>query len=94
MTHNWNKAIQYCEFCIRKYLENNFENWTYGNNEIDKLIQECQQKTIEPNIVIEWIGYDQFVNIEYLAEGIYAATWKDAFFKKWNSDKDCFEKIE
>ena len=33
---NWHQAIQYCEFCIRKYLENNFGNWTSGNNEIDK----------------------------------------------------------
>ncbi|RHZ82748.1 hypothetical protein Glove_103g207 [Diversispora epigaea] len=42
------QATQYCEFCIRKYLKNNFRNWTSGNDEIDKLIQECQQKTVSP----------------------------------------------
>ena len=31
---NWHQATQYCEFCIRKYLENNFRNWTSGNEEI------------------------------------------------------------
>ncbi|RHZ48655.1 hypothetical protein Glove_543g17 [Diversispora epigaea] len=48
------------------------------------------EKTIVPDVVIELIEYDQFVNIEYLAEEyvtIYAATWKVAFFKKWSSDK-------
>ncbi|RHZ48665.1 hypothetical protein Glove_543g35 [Diversispora epigaea] len=86
---NWHRATQYCELCIRKYLENNFGNWTSGNNEIDKLIQECQQKTISPNSVIEWIEYDQFENIEHLTEGgcatIYTATWKDGGYDKWNS---------
>src|SRR6185436_7656948 len=48
---NWHQAIQYCEFCIRKYLESNFGNWISGNNEIDKLIQECQRKTVTPNRV-------------------------------------------
>ncbi|RHZ43783.1 hypothetical protein Glove_856g45 [Diversispora epigaea] len=57
---NWHQAIQYCELCIRKYLKNNFGNWTSGNNEIDKLIQECQQKTVAPHKIIEWIEYDQF----------------------------------
>ncbi|RHZ82756.1 hypothetical protein Glove_103g19 [Diversispora epigaea] len=77
---NWHRATQYCEFCIRKYLANNFRNWTSGNEEIDKLIQECQQKTVSPQYVIEWINYDQFENIEHLTEGgcatVYTAIWK------------------
>ncbi|RHZ74581.1 hypothetical protein Glove_220g18 [Diversispora epigaea] len=56
------KAIQYCEFCIRKYLENNFGNWTSRNNEIDKLIQEFQQTTVKPHSVIEWINHGRFEN--------------------------------
>ncbi|RHZ90291.1 hypothetical protein Glove_1g22 [Diversispora epigaea] len=94
---NWHQATQYCEFCIRKYLENNFENWTSGNNEIDKLIQECQQKTVAPRSVIEWISYNQFENIEYLTEGgcatIYTAFWKGGRYDKWNSDKQILERL-
>src|SRR4051812_46152000 len=30
-------AILYCEYCIRKYLEKNFPNWTSGNDTIDNL---------------------------------------------------------
>ena len=94
---NWHQATQYCEFCIRKYLENNFENWTSGNNEIDKLIQECQQKTVSPRSVIEWISYNQFENIEYFTEGgcatVYTAIRKDGCYNKWNSDKQILERL-
>ncbi|RHZ59697.1 hypothetical protein Glove_362g35 [Diversispora epigaea] len=94
---NWHQAIQYCEFCIRKYLENNFGNWTSGNDEIDKLIQECQQKTTGPSNVIEWIEYDQFEDVEYMTEGgcatIYTAGWKDGFYDKWNSEKQTLERF-
>ncbi|RHZ84430.1 hypothetical protein Glove_82g74 [Diversispora epigaea] len=93
---NWHQAIQYCEYCIRKYLENNFGNWTSGNDEIDKLIQECQKKTLAPFAVIEWISYDQFENIEYLTEGgcasIYKAIWKGGAYDKWNSEKQILER--
>ncbi|RHZ57526.1 hypothetical protein Glove_386g44 [Diversispora epigaea] len=95
---NWHQATQYCEFCIRKYLENNFGNWTSGNNEIDKLIQECQQTTVQPFGVIEWISYDQFESVKYLAEGgcatIYTAIWKDGSYDKWNSERQILERFE
>ncbi|RHZ59650.1 hypothetical protein Glove_362g57 [Diversispora epigaea] len=93
----WHQAIQYCEFCIRKYLENNFGNWTSRNDEIDKLIKECQQKTLAPHKVIEWIEYDQFGNVEHLTEGgcssIYTATWKDGHYKKWDSERQILERF-
>ncbi|RHZ43779.1 hypothetical protein Glove_856g36 [Diversispora epigaea] len=94
---NWHQATQYCEFCIRKYLKNNFGNWTSGNNEIDKLIQECQQKTVAPDSVIEWIEYDQFENVEHLTEGgcatIYTAIWKEGYYDKWNSERQTLERF-
>ncbi|RHZ48686.1 hypothetical protein Glove_543g73 [Diversispora epigaea] len=94
---NWHQATLYCEFCIRKYLKNDFGNWTSGNNEIDKLIQECQQKTVTPDSIIEWIEYDQFENIEHLTEGgcatIYTAIWKGGHYKKWNSKKQKLERF-
>ncbi|RHZ48657.1 hypothetical protein Glove_543g44 [Diversispora epigaea] len=93
---NWHQAIHYCEFCIRKYLENNFGNWTSGNGKIDKLIQGCQQKTNAPYCVIEWIKYDQFENIKHLAEGgcatIYTAIWKYGHYDKWNSKEQILKR--
>ncbi|RHZ59700.1 hypothetical protein Glove_362g36 [Diversispora epigaea] len=94
---NWHQASQYCEFCIRKHLENNFGNWTSGNNEIDKLIQECQQKTVAPHKVIEWIEYDQIEDVKHLTEGgcatIYTAGWKDGYYVKWNSERQTLERF-
>ncbi|RHZ48706.1 hypothetical protein Glove_543g49 [Diversispora epigaea] len=93
---SWHQATRYCEFCIRKCLKNDFGNWTSGNNEIDKLIQECQE-TIAPNSVIKWIEYDQFENIKHFTEGgcatIYTAIWKDGHYKKWNSKKQKLERF-
>src|ERR1043166_3113575 len=72
-------ATLYCEYCVRNYLEANFSNWTSGNKNIDKLIQECQTKTLMPEKVVEWIPYNKLQNIEYLTEGgfseIYTADW-------------------
>ncbi|RHZ64785.1 hypothetical protein Glove_320g191 [Diversispora epigaea] len=93
---NWYQAIQYCEFCIRKYLKRYFGNWTSGNNELDKLIQECQQITILPNTVIEWISYGQFENVKYRDKGrcfiSYTAIWKDGSYDKWNSERQILER--
>ena len=42
--------------------------------------------------VLEWIEYDRFENIEYLAKGgfgtTYKATWKDGFIKYWDSENN------
>ncbi|RHZ76557.1 hypothetical protein Glove_196g125 [Diversispora epigaea] len=91
--------------------KNNFRNWASKNNEINKLIQECQQTAqtaVKPVHIIEWISYDRFKNVKYLAkEGcatISSAIWKDGCyykmeFRKTNIGKiwktnNCFEKIE
>src|SRR2546423_12191126 len=51
-------ATLYCEYCVRNYLKTNFSNWTSGNNDIDNLIQKCQMEALMPNVVIEWIPYN------------------------------------
>ena len=39
--------------------------------------------------ILEWIEYDRFENIEYLAKGgfgtTYKAYWKDGFIRYWDS---------
>lgn len=93
----WRQATQYCEFCIRKYLENDFENWTSGNDKIDILIRECQRKSVSPQNVVEWINYDQFENVQHLAEGgwssVYTALWKGGHYHKWNSENQTLERF-
>ncbi|CAB4408576.1 unnamed protein product [Rhizophagus irregularis] len=82
-------ATLYCEYCVRNYLKYNFSNWTSGNNVIDNLIKNCQMETIRPNVIIEWIPYNNLENIKYLTKGgfseIYTAKWIDGRYEKWDS---------
>ncbi|RHZ89403.1 hypothetical protein Glove_15g4 [Diversispora epigaea] len=49
--------------------------------EIDEFIQQTQLKATKCVEVIEWIPFDKFNNIEYLAKGgfgkVFKATWSD-----------------
>ena len=82
-------ATLFCEHCVRNYLKANFENWTSGNNDIDNLIQKCQMETLVPNMIPEWIPYNNLQNIEYLTEGgfseIYTANWVGGRYEEWDS---------
>ena len=62
-------ATLYCEYCVRNYLKARFSKWTSGNNVIDNLIQKCQMETLLPGMIVEWIPYDNLLNIEYLTKG-------------------------
>jgi hypothetical protein len=81
-------ARLYCEYCIRNYLRENFSNWTSSNDEIDRIIRKCQENSLIPYMIVEWIPYNSLKNIEYLTKGgcsdIHSATWADGFYKEWD----------
>ncbi|PKC67990.1 hypothetical protein RhiirA1_457764 [Rhizophagus irregularis] len=81
-----------CEKCNNVcnviHFQNNFENWTSGNNDIDKLIQDTQLSSHnETTHVLEWIPYDRFYSIEYIKENklgkVYRANWIDGCIWYW-----------
>ncbi|POG76769.1 hypothetical protein GLOIN_2v862001 [Rhizophagus irregularis DAOM 181602=DAOM 197198] len=80
-----NTQHKWCKTCLIKYLNENFKNWTSGNEDIDKLIQEFQLKINDyRDIIIEWIPYDRFDNIEEIEIGftsVCSAVWKDGQLK-------------
>ncbi|EXX74702.1 Ipl1p [Rhizophagus irregularis DAOM 197198w] len=84
-------ATLYCEYCIRNYLKENFSNWKSENDDINNLIQKCQMETLMPNMVVEWIPYNNLKNIKYLTKGgfseIYTADWNDGHYEEWDSEK-------
>ena len=67
-----------------KLFQRNFNKWTSGNSLIDELIQDSQLS----NISLEWIPFDKFEDIKYIAEGgfanVYQATWIDGEIEKWD----------
>src|SRR5215211_7455887 len=58
-------CVYWCRVCN---FQQNFQNWTSGNHDVDKFIQKMQLKAKDIEQVIEWIEYDRFENIEYLAK--------------------------
>uniref|UniRef100_U9TCA0 Protein kinase domain-containing protein n=1 Tax=Rhizophagus irregularis (strain DAOM 181602 / DAOM 197198 / MUCL 43194) TaxID=747089 RepID=U9TCA0_RHIID len=74
------------------YFQRNFKNWTSGNSDIDKFIQNNQlsvHKDNEISHVLEWISYDRLYNIKYIAKDefgeIYRANWIDGNIKSYVS---------
>ncbi|GET02601.1 kinase-like domain-containing protein [Rhizophagus clarus] len=79
-----NTGRNYCRSCKSKYFQQNFKNWTSGNHKVDEFIQKAQLEAEHHEKIIEWIEYDKFEDIEYLAKGgfgtTYKAIWKDGYF--------------
>src|SRR5436309_2107051 len=84
-------ATLHCEHCVRNYLKAKFSNWTSGNDDIDNLIQNCQKEALMPNMIVEWIPYNNLQNIKYLTKGvcseIYTAGWIGGCYFEWDSKK-------
>ncbi|PKK71400.1 kinase-like protein [Rhizophagus irregularis] len=91
-------ATLYCEYCVQDYLKARFSNWTSGNNDIDNLIQKCQSEMLTPDRIVEWIPYNNLMNIKYLTKGgfskIYTADWINGPYKEWDSKKQQLERIK
>jgi len=82
----------WCQSCNAKRFQQNFQNWTSGNHDIDEFIQKTQLKARNHNEFIEWVEYDRFENVEYLAKGgfgtTYKAIWKDGPIKSWDFENN------
>ena len=88
----------WCQICSSKHFQQNFQNWTSGNHDIDEFIQKAQLKATYFPGILEWIEYDRFENVEYLAKGgfgtTYKATWKDGHIRNWNSENNQWERYK
>jgi hypothetical protein len=79
---------EWCRICI---FQQNFKNWTSGNHDIDEFIQKAQLKAKNRRRILEWIEYDRFENVEYLAKGgfgtTYKAIWKDGYINDYKNNQ-------
>ena len=65
-----NEICEKCDkICRAKRFQQNFKNWTSGNSDIDKLIQDTQlgHDLREP---LEWMPYDNYIAKGGLAKSI------------------------
>jgi hypothetical protein len=76
-----------CLSCNLKRFQRDFDKWTSRSEDIDRLIQD-NQLLVRRHGLLEWIPYDKFININYIAEGgfakVYSATWIDGQIKRWS----------
>ncbi|GET02564.1 kinase-like domain-containing protein [Rhizophagus clarus] len=84
--------------CDAINFQKDFKNWTSGNSGIDNFIQESQLSMHNNNMieVIEWIPYNRFKNIEYIAKGgfgrVYKANWIDGYIDKWDNESQSWKR--
>ncbi|POG78622.1 kinase-like domain-containing protein [Rhizophagus irregularis DAOM 181602=DAOM 197198] len=79
------RFFYYCNYCI---FQPNFKNWTSGNHDVDEFIQKAQLKASSYDKIIEWIEYDKFEDVKYLAKGgfgtTFKAVWKEGHISDWD----------
>ncbi|RGB39025.1 hypothetical protein C1646_664950 [Rhizophagus diaphanus] len=84
-----NTGRYWCKACNANRFQQNFKNWTSGNNDIDNFIQDTQLSATTHNEVLEWIPYNKFYDIEYIAKGgfgkVYRAKWIDGYIEYWDN---------
>jgi hypothetical protein len=72
--------------CNVKCFQQNFENWTSGNDDIDEFIRNTQLSSHEDlKKVLEWIPYNRFCNIKSITKNMYKANWIDGNMISWNN---------
>ncbi|RHZ74121.1 hypothetical protein Glove_227g161 [Diversispora epigaea] len=78
----------WCKPCNSKHFQNDFNNWTSGNDKIDKLIQDSQLNADKYWRLIEWIPFDRFKDVKQIGKGgfgtIHYARWIDGYIEKWD----------
>ncbi|RHZ85379.1 hypothetical protein Glove_66g46 [Diversispora epigaea] len=88
----------WCKPCISKHFQNDFNNWTSGNDKIDKFIQDAQLNAKDDWEVIEWIPYDRFKDVKQIGRGgfatIHYARWIDGYIFKWNIENKQWKRYD
>jgi hypothetical protein len=78
------------------HFQQYFNNWTSGNDDIDKFIHDTQLLEHTNDYVrnaLEWIPYDKLYNIKYTTENKYSANWIDGNISYWDDDNQNWRRI-
>ncbi len=67
--------------------------YTSGNNAVDDFIRYTKQINNNPiGDIMEFVPYDQFKDIKFIAVEYYDATWIEGNIKSWNNEKINFKR--
>jgi hypothetical protein len=91
-----NTRPSWCRSCNAKRFQQHFKNWTSGNDDIDKFIQLTQLSANNIFGVLEWIPYDRFYDIKYIAKGgfgnVYRANRIDGWIDSWDNENKIWKR--
>src|SRR3954469_19367020 len=89
-----NKCKKCNVICNSIHFQQDFINWTSGNNHIDNFIQNTQLLVHDSYYelfeeVVEWIPYDRLYDIECITKdsynNIFKARWIDGYIYRWDN---------
>ena len=88
-----NKCKKCTKICNSIYFQHKFIDWTSGNDDIDKFIQNTQLSAHnDVQEALEWISYDRLNDIEYTKKNkfgkVYRANWIDGIISNWECESD------
>jgi hypothetical protein len=90
-----NDKCKKCDcMCSAFHFQQNFDNWTSGNEDIDEFIQNIQLSAHRSaREVLEWIPYYKFYAIKKSSfSEIYGANWIDGNISHWDSEKQTWKR--
>ncbi|POG66450.1 kinase-like domain-containing protein [Rhizophagus irregularis DAOM 181602=DAOM 197198] len=89
---------KWCQPCNAKRFKDNFKNWTSGNKNIDEFIQHSQLNALCYGKCLEWIPYEKFQNITYIAKGgfgkVYLAEWPEGHTDYWDIENQKWRRCD
>jgi hypothetical protein len=92
-----NTGYKWCNSCNAKHFQQNFKNWTSGNDDIDKFIKDIQLSANGYHKLLEWIPYDKLYDIKYIAKGgfgmVYKARWIDGYIHSWSNKNQNWKRL-
>src|SRR4051794_2837137 len=88
----------WCQSCNSKHFQQDFNKWTSGNKEIDEFIQKFQLNATRYEEVLEWIPYEKFSDVEYLAKGgfgtVHKAKWIGGHIYQWDINQTKWKRYD
>src|ERR1043166_1217242 len=92
-----NTGYWWCQTCNSKHFQQDFNKLTSGNKEIDEFIQKFQLNATCYEEVMEWVPYEKFSDIKYIAKGgfstVYKAKWIDGSISWWNVNQNKWDRF-